>query len=195
MKHAALLAIVVVLTGCTAQTHRLAKVYDAAGGHGTAFAIGIDGDDYVCVTAQHVTSRPEGTGLASNGFPVEVVKLHPFRDVAILRVPRAAGELTVYRMGEAELGPAMAVGFGGISITQTETRGRVISIRSGDNSLSILCDLRVIQGMSGGPLLQGGKVIGIVVGFPPGIGSQVPHLGLSWYEPISTAMDLLKGAE
>lgn len=183
MKYVTLTVLLLTLTGCaTTPAQRTVRVIDVNGGAGSAFAIGETTDAYIALTAAHVLIRPEGTGLTVNDLPVTVIREHPYQDIAMISIPKQAGRMVVFDTARAELGPATAIGHGGISVSVMITHGEIISLQSGMYGESILADLRVAQGMSGGCLLQNNKAVGVVAGVPPGFGGV--HTGLSYITPV-----------
>ncbi|GGL87116.1 MULTISPECIES: S1C family serine protease [Micromonospora] len=145
----------------------------AGGRSATGSGFAIDDQQHI-ITNDHILAKGDGrqvTVEAPNGrrFPAEVVGREPGSDLAVLRVPPAAGlaPLPLAKPGGTRVGePVLAVG-SPLGLSGTVTAGIVSAldrqVRLGTSRHSaVQTDASINPGNSGGPLVNArGEVVGV----------------------------------
>jgi len=135
---------------------------------GTGFYVARDG---ALITNNHVVARCSQMRISdgAQGIPVKVVAVDPGRDLALLRAPRPADTIAVFRSDKIGLGEnVVVVGFplsGLLSSSPIVTSG-IVSALAGmrDNARELQISAPIQPGNSGGPLFDStGRIAGVVV--------------------------------
>lgn len=109
---------------------------------------------HVSITARHV---------ADTLIPADhVLAWHPRCDIAIIAADNTRQEVFP-AFAKPELGPAQLYGYSAISYEPVSGEGEVLGVRKMGSCLVYRAKAGGMQGMSGGPVMQGGKVVGIIV--------------------------------
>lgn len=187
MSHAGpwlLLSLLLCLAGCGG------PVPAAAGSErltaGTGFYVRADG---VLVTAAHVVlgcQRIEAAGQYQT-VPARVLLVDPRSDLAVLRTD-AEPAPAVLRVGPSQpgAGPLLALGYPGQGLSAALDEGRprpltarVRTSRADPRFRLWWQDERIVQGWSGGPVLDegGGHVLGVVLAIMPDLNETARVLG------------------
>lgn len=135
---------------------------------GTGFYVAHDG---TLITNNHVVAECSQMRISDGGegIPVKVVAVDPERDLALLRAPRPADAVAVFRSDKIGLGEnVVVVGFplsGLLSSNPIVTSG-IVSALAGmrDNARELQISAPIQPGNSGGPLFDStGRIAGVVV--------------------------------
>jgi S1-C subfamily serine protease len=150
---------------------RISGTRDDTPVRGSGFVVGLDGDKATIVTASHVI---EGAQQLEVNFAADLAERFPAgavlgmeagnpRGLAVFQVRGALPANVTSLSFEVERGPRIGdalflLGFPEMA-PAPRTAQRVLSARSGT---LLLVDQKIGEGFSGGPVLQGGKVVGVV---------------------------------
>lgn len=139
--------------------HAIHPISTQNGFAGTAWHAG----DGLFVTASHLLTN--ATELWVLGQPAEVVRVNPFDDLAVLRLPGHDGPSL--ELGRPEVGVrARARGYTFSPPRRVQTTGTVSSLEHAAGR--VLYDGGIQPGMSGSPVLDDhGRVLGVVLGSKP----------------------------
>lgn len=117
---------------------------------GTATAI----SPHVSITARHV---------ADNLIPADhVLAWHPVCDIAVIAADnRQHGTFPAF--AKPERGYAQLYGYSAVTYQAVSGEGQILGVMKYKGCLVYRADAGGMQGMSGGPVVQNGRVVGIIV--------------------------------
>jgi S1-C subfamily serine protease len=159
-------------------------------GHGSGFLVSSSG--YIITNAHVIKDSIGMEALFSSGLtlPVQLIRINPKADVALLKIPGSGYAALSMDMGN----PAEQVGSDvaaigtpkNIKLGQTVTKGIISGMREFEDQVFIQTDASINPGNSGGPLInKKGQVVGIVTS------GYNDSEGLSFAIPIADALKTL----